>query len=124
MVSNIDIAPTMLELANIEDPDYIQGKSLKTILNGELHSVRDIFVYEGLGTYGGTKPNLTAITDDYRLIVTYTDESLEDELFRELYHQKDDIWEIKNLADDVEYRIVIDELMQSFTVHKKTILKQ
>lgn len=35
MVANIDLAPTMLDLAGVPVPDFMQGRSLKSILAGE-----------------------------------------------------------------------------------------
>ncbi len=122
MVSNIDIAPTMLELAGLEIPEYMHGKSLKNALNGKSMVVRDVFVYEGLGRYGGSKANLAAISDDYRLIITYEDNTLKKETFRELYHQRNDKWEMNNLATNSEYKEVVADLELAIEKHKKEVL--
>ena len=47
---NIDILPTILDLAHIKNPPDIHGKSLKGVLSKKRKDVRDWFVYEGLGT--------------------------------------------------------------------------
>ncbi|GAF04092.1 sulfatase-like hydrolase/transferase [Saccharicrinis fermentans] len=122
MVSNIDIAPTMLDLAGVSVPDYMHGKSLKDVLTQKESVVRDIFIYEGVGKYGGSRPNLTAISDDYRLIITYKDETLKEESFRELYHQKKDKWEMTNLASNPEYASVVRKLESDIKKHKIEVL--
>lgn len=123
MVSNIDIAPTMLEFAGETPPENMHGKSLKEMLTKKGKPVRDIFIYEGLGSYGGTRPNLTAINDDYRLIVTYTDKTLEEVTFTELYHQKDDVWEMTNLALSPQAHPAMDDLLEAIEKHKNEVLK-
>lgn len=123
LVSNIDIAPTLLELAGIAIPENMHGRSIVPLINQESQAIRDVFVYEGLGKYGGTKLNLTAITDQYRLIITYKDETLSEELFRELYHQKNDEWEVNNLVDDVVFEYMEAELYDAILNHKQEILK-
>jgi len=46
MVLNIDLAPTMLELAGLEVPDYMEGKSLLPLLKEPDKTFREDFLYE------------------------------------------------------------------------------
>lgn len=46
MVLNIDVAPTILELAGAPVPDEMQGQSLMPLLNGESVPWREQFLYE------------------------------------------------------------------------------
>jgi arylsulfatase A-like enzyme len=46
MVLNIDVAPTILELAGLEIPAGMQGRSLVPILEGYDQPLRDEFFYE------------------------------------------------------------------------------
>jgi len=46
MVQNIDIAPTMLELAGLEAPDYMDGRSFLPLLEGREVPWRDVILYE------------------------------------------------------------------------------
>ena len=103
IILNIDMAPTILELAGVKVPENIHGKSISGILSGEKQELRDAFIYEGLGNYGGAKPNLTVVSKDYRYIITYEDEKLYKVVFRELYNQKNDKDEMKNLIDNPSY---------------------
>ncbi|BAX78805.1 sulfatase-like hydrolase/transferase [Labilibaculum antarcticum] len=122
LVLNIDMAPTIMELAGIESSSAIHGKSIAGILSGEKLSIRDAFVYEGLGNYGGTLPNLTVVSKEYRYIVTYEDESLKKVVFRELYNQQYDVDEMDNLIEKSSYKKVIKELQKWIDKHKEEVL--
>ncbi len=122
LVLNIDMAPTILELAGVEIPDNIHGESITGILLGKKQEYRDAFIYEGLGNYGGVKPNLTVVSEDFRYIVTYEDESLQKILFRELYNQKQDYDEMNNLINNSSYKNVIDEMQKLVNSHKAEVL--
>jgi N-acetylglucosamine-6-sulfatase len=45
IVLNIDVAPTMLELAGMPIPSYVQGKSLKPLMEGKKTRWREDFLY-------------------------------------------------------------------------------
>lgn len=123
LVSNIDVLPTVLELAGVAVPTNIHGRSLVPIIKKEQAEIREGLVYEGLGGYGGAKPNLSAFLDSYRLIVTYEDDKLKNETFTELYDLKEDAWEMKNLIGDSNYDGVRNKLTATIENHIKTILK-
>lgn len=120
---NIDIAPTILELAGIQVPENVQGKSLLPLFKNDTVGWRNSFIYEGLGNYGGTKPNLTALSKYYRYIETYDDDKLEKVICRELYNQETDTEEMKNLAQDSIFTIVREELQNEIAKHKRMVLK-
>lgn len=122
LVSNLDILPTLLDLANIDLPSNIHGKSLVPILDNRKGAFRDYFIYEGLGLFGGTKPNLTVITDNFRYIRTYKDRELDKVIFEELYDQKKDPWEVKNLAHNTAYKKVIDKMGKRIETFKRNTL--
>jgi N-acetylglucosamine-6-sulfatase len=46
LVLNLDVAPTLLELAGIPAPRAMQGRSLVGLLRGEAQRVRDAFLFE------------------------------------------------------------------------------
>lgn len=122
IVLNIDMTPTILELAGIEVPESIHGKSLERILSGENRNIRDAFVYEGLGNYGGALPNLTVVSENIRYIVTYENERLDKVLFQELYDQKNDAGEMNNLINDPSYRQVLEKMEKLVVSHRLGIL--
>lgn len=122
LILNIDVVPTLLQLAGIMVPGTIHGQSFVPILQHENANWRDAFVYEGLGNYGGAKPNLTVISKNYRYIVTYDDESLETVNFKELYDQENDPEEMTNLAAHVDCAGIVKELDRYIEEHRKKIL--
>jgi arylsulfatase A-like enzyme len=122
IVLNIDMAPTILELAGIKIPENIQGKSIVPLLDGDNSGWRDAFVYEGLGTYGGAQPNLTVITKNFRYIVTYENDQLNKVVFRELYDQVNDPAEMVNLADDLSFSQKIKKMNEIIKMHKINVL--
>ncbi|HRO27556.1 MAG TPA: sulfatase [Luteimonas sp.] len=46
MVLNIDVAPTLLDLAGVDVPDWMQGRSWKPLLEGKPADWREDFLYE------------------------------------------------------------------------------
>jgi arylsulfatase A-like enzyme len=122
LILNIDMAPTILELAGVEVPKNIHGKSLKEVITDKERFVRNAFVYEGMGNYGGAKPNLTVVSKEYRYIVTYEDKSLSKAIFEELYNQKNDPDEMHNLAKNTKMKEIIKQMDSEIENHRKEIL--
>ena len=122
IVLNIDMTPTILDLAGVKIPGNIHGKSIAPLLFNKKTGWRKAFVYEGLGTYGGAKPNLAVYNDHYRYIVTYDDKTLESVNFKELYDEDKDPGEMHNLANDPDYADVIKELNGYIDNHRQNIL--
>ncbi len=62
----LDSLPTICDLAGIEIPESVEGKSLKPVLLGKQDAVRDVLY----GTYsGGTKPGMRSVKKgDWKLI--------------------------------------------------------
>ncbi|WP_319268482.1 sulfatase-like hydrolase/transferase [uncultured Draconibacterium sp.] len=124
IVLNIDMAPTILDLAGIDTPENMHGASFSPMLKGKkVKDWRKAFVYEGLGLYGGAKPNLTVVSDDYRYIETYDDKELNAPIFKELYNQKEDAEEVTNLAKTKKAEKTIQQLSEIIEQHKSTVLK-
>lgn len=62
----LDVLPTLCELAGIDVPETVEGKSFKPVLTGEQEIIRDV----QFGVYcGGTKPGMRAVRKgDWKLI--------------------------------------------------------
>lgn len=62
----LDILPTLCDLARIDTPETVQGKSFGPVINGEKEVVRDVMY----GVYaGGTKPGMRTVKKgDWKLI--------------------------------------------------------
>lgn len=64
LVQNIDLAPTILDLAGIEIPEDIEGKSLIPLMRGERERVRDV-VYANQGAWQAKR---AMVTDRWKYI--------------------------------------------------------
>ncbi|MFT6881492.1 MAG: N-acetylglucosamine-6-sulfatase [Cyclobacteriaceae bacterium] len=98
---NIDVAPTILDIAGIEIPSYMQGESMKPLFAKETKDWREEFLFEYYvdDAYPYAGPNMLAVrTDRYKLV----DNNLENDI-DELYDLEVDPGEMNNLIDDSEY---------------------
>ena len=62
----LDVLPTLCDLAGIDVPDAVEGRSIRPVLEGKAQRVRDVLY----GVYcGGTKPGMRAVkTDGWKLV--------------------------------------------------------
>jgi arylsulfatase A-like enzyme len=119
MVSNIDLPETFLEMAGIDVPADMQGRSMVPVLKGKTPSNWRKEHYYHYYEYPGShmvKRHYGMSTDRYKLIHYYYDI---DEW--ELYDLKTDPQEMKNVYTDQEYKSVkkdlhkrLESLMQKF----------
>ena len=98
LVLNIDIAPTVLELAGMDVPDNMQGISLVPHLKGEVLNVRDEIFYEAPESNLGSYPLYAIRTKEWKYIQTYDSQDQSMLIFEEIYHLSDDPYEMNNLA--------------------------
>ncbi|WP_339902456.1 sulfatase-like hydrolase/transferase [uncultured Cyclobacterium sp.] len=124
LVVNIDIAPTIMELAGIQVPENLHGESLFPLLKKAPVDWRKSFVYEGLGTYGGALPNLTVINKDFRYIETFENSSLETVIFQEFYDQKKDPLEENNLIGSPGIQATVVAAKELIEAHINKVLKK
>ncbi len=110
LVELVDITPTILELAGIEIPNYIQGKSLASILKGEANpdfhknAVSCEYFHSLLGNH---EVNATMHFDGrYKIIVHHGF------TIGELYDLKYDPCEYENQWSNIEYRTIKHELIK------------
>lgn len=109
LVQNIDLAPTILELAGVEIPQDMQGTSLVPLLRGEAELPDRDAVYYHFYEYPAEHMVMRHYgirTDRYKLIHFYHDQD-----FWELYDLKKDPTELTNQYNNPEYRKVRDQLM-------------
>ncbi len=71
MVLNIDLGPTILDLAGLPIPEYIQGSSIRPLLMQEEVPWRDSFLYEYFKDFPYNVPAHQALRTDQYLYVTY-----------------------------------------------------
>ncbi len=96
LVLNVDLAPTLLELAGIAPPSLAQGRSLLPLLRGEPVAWRDSFFYEYFREppFEGIPTTLALRGKDWKYVV-YPDYLPPNE---ELYDLAADPFEMRNLA--------------------------
>lgn len=108
MVQNLDFAQTMLEAAQIDAPDDMQGESLMPLLtSNDAEWTRDAVYYHyyEYPAVHQVKRHYGIVTTDYKLVHFYYDV---DEW--ELYDRKKDPNEMNNVYDNPEYADVVAEL--------------
>ena len=109
MILNIDLAPTILDLAGIERPGYMQGRSWKPILEGKDRAGREAWLYEYWWekAYPYDPTQVGVRTRRYKYI-RYPDVGNADPAYpmkagelpyEELYDLQNDPLEMRNLAD-------------------------
>jgi len=110
MALNIDIAPTMLELAGLKAPEHTQGRSLVTLIQGNDSDWRKDWLYEYYEYPGWhmVPKNRGVRTERYKLIEYYEAEPQE----YELYDLKTDPGENHNLYGDPTYAELTKELLR------------
>lgn len=123
LVEMLDLSSTLMELAGLECPDYMQGKSLLPILRGdsdptvhreyvrsEYFDALDPHFTGGTGTFG------TMFRTGQHKLCMYHDKGL-----GELYDLEADPWEFEDRWDDPEYQEIKHELIrQAFDAHVVT----
>ncbi len=97
MVLNLDLAPTLLELAGVAPPQAMQGKSLVPIIDGDDSPVRDAWIYKYFEDFPYPVPDQTALRTERYKLVDYK-RGRKDELF----DLSDDPLEKNNLIDEPE----------------------
>lgn len=111
LVLNIDVMPTLLELANIEIPDNLHGESLVPLLeNKENIDWRDRFYYEAPEPQLGSWPLYAVRTQRYKYIRTYDINNRDSVVFEELFDLENDPYELTNMIDDPGLQEKAEEL--------------
>jgi arylsulfatase A-like enzyme len=104
-VQNLDIAPTLLDMAGINVPVEMQGLSLRNIWKQEIDVWRDAIYYHYYEDGFGATPHYGLRTERYKLIHFYGPVDS-----WELYDLKNDPSEMNNLYNDTGKESLIAEL--------------
>ena len=111
LVLNIDVMPTLLELANIEIPDNLHGESIVPLLEGKENvDWRDRYYYEAPEPQLGSWPLYAVRTHRFKYIRTYDINNRDSVVFEELYDLENDPYELSNIIDKPDFREKADEL--------------
>jgi N-acetylglucosamine-6-sulfatase len=92
---NIDFFPTMAELGGLQTPSYVDGRSLRPVLNGSATTWRTAILLETRFESGTAKNFYAILTSDGMKYIEYGGG------FRELYDLKPtaDPYELSNIYD-------------------------
>jgi N-acetylglucosamine-6-sulfatase len=110
MVANLDIAPTMLDIAGLESPEQFEGRSLLGLARGRpVSNWRDELLYEYYWEFNfpSTPTTFALRTDDYKLIQYHGIWDTE-----ELYDMQNDPNEMRNLIGDPRYLPIVASMRQ------------
>ena len=111
MVLSIDLAPTMLALADTETPAAIQGRNLMPLVEGQSVAWREDWYYEH--TYANPPvhpiPKSEGVRTEHWKYVRYTDF---EPPYEQLFHLQNDPLEEHDLARDPRHAGILNELQQ------------
>ncbi|MGI8906923.1 MAG: sulfatase family protein [Candidatus Sumerlaeaceae bacterium] len=117
MVLNMDLAPTLLELAGAGIPKQMQGKSLLPLLTGKNVEWRNSFLAEYFEEKGfPTTPNVVAVRTADAKLIQYPGH---DE-WTELFDLRRDPYETKNLIGEAQSRDLLKRMQSEFDRQVKT----
>jgi arylsulfatase A-like enzyme len=107
MVLNLDIAPTLLELAGVKVPEKMQGKSWVSLAKGQATGWRKDWLYEYYDYPGAeeVRPHRGIRTERYKLIHYYQEPQE-----YELYDLQSDSGENHNLYGDASHSVIQSQL--------------
>jgi alpha-L-rhamnosidase len=106
MALNIDVPATILDLAGVEKPKSWHGKSLMPVVTGQQKSLnRDTILIEHLWEFENIPPSEGVRTAEWKYFRYVNDKSWE-----ALYNLKTDPKETNNLANNPEYKNVLENL--------------
>jgi len=120
---SIDIAPTLLDLAGIDVPDGMQGRSLRRLMLGEDAPWREDFFCENM-FMGQNYPRIECVRGRRWKYIRYFDKKLdrphavsltasirgERPIYEELYDLAADPHETRNLAGDPKHRDALEKM--------------
>jgi arylsulfatase A-like enzyme len=97
MVLNIDLAPTLFDLAGVpQEPKQLQGRSWRPLLEGKTTRWRESFYYEYFFEKGFASPAVQAVRTERAKLITYPGHPE----WTELFDLAADPYETKNLMND------------------------
>jgi len=115
LMLNIDIMPSVLDLAGLSVPNDIQGESFKPLLTmGTPNKTtwrKNIF-YEAPVPVHGSKPHYALRTHEWKLIQTFNEENPDKLIYEELYHIASDPNETTNLVEKKNEKSILNSLRE------------
>lgn len=111
LTSNTDIAPTILDIAGVDIPSNMDGKSLIPLLDKPNKEVRD---HEILIQAWGENPThcLSVVSDQYKYLYWFYGNKMEP--VEELFYLKEDSGEMHNLIDNAAHAKQLDKMRRIY----------
>jgi N-acetylglucosamine-6-sulfatase len=111
MVANIDIGPTLLELAGASIPKTVQGESFVPVMQGKAEGRTAPFFYEYFQEkYAPAIPTMLSVRTPEWKYISYPHESSDEGNFDEFYHLSKDPDEIENLIHSPEVAVQLKKM--------------
>jgi len=117
MVLNIDITATILDLAGITVPAAYQGMSLVPLVNQSSTEWRENFLIE----HRMNNPIIPKFVGFHSGRYVYANYYEQDPPYEYLHDLEKDPDELKNLADDPEYKDILDEMQKKCREYEEKI---
>ncbi len=121
-VLNIDVAPTILSMANVQIPETVQGKDLTTLIENPSIGWRDSFFYEHLWQSSDRYyiPSTEGVVwKDKKYMKYFMNENTDDIIFEELYDLSSDPQESKNLVNKKDHENLKQIMKQRYELARK-----
>ena len=106
MALNIDIAPTLLDMAGITPPNVMQGKSLLPLVEDEKTDWREDFYYEHTFNHPAIPKSEGVVGKRFKYLRYYE----QSPIYEELYDHQTDPLETNNLSDNPDYKEQLEQL--------------
>lgn len=111
IVLNVDIAPTLLDLAGLPVPERMQGSSLLPLVRDQVAALRSDFFFEHPFEYQGRIPRSEGVIGGRYKYLRYLDPEPDHEVIFDL---EADPLETTNLAPDPRYLAVLERLRERY----------
>ncbi len=128
LVANIDVAPTMLDMAGVPVPSSMQGKSWKPLFEGKSDQVRERLLYEYFFSFTDISdyeiqtadppitPAIVAVRTAEAKLITYPGRS-----WLELFNLAQDPYELDNLARNPAHQTLLERMQRELAAAKREV---
>ena len=121
LTANIDFAPTILELAGVPIPESMDGKSLLPLVDDPSKEIREQLSL--MNTFGEAATQvLTVVTKEHKYSYWwYEGEGMK--ATEDLFNTSKDPLELKNLAKNPEYKVILDDMKKRYLAELSLVKK-
>jgi N-acetylglucosamine-6-sulfatase len=114
MVLNIDLAPTLLEMAGVPVPEVMEGESFLPALRSSGANGRKAWLYEYFKDFPYRAPTMHAVRTDTHIYIEYQEGKKP-----ELYNITNDPRQLDNLINKPEKKPLVEEMKRMLRDLKK-----